>query len=115
VTEATGPAWLGSHDPATVSDTDEAGADSGDLAGPEHPESAGGDRHQTILAEPTDPATGELAEPDRGQAPVTGQPAIDAVLHSIAQVADRAPGDQIPAFQAAHRTLRETLASIDEE
>jgi hypothetical protein len=45
---------------------------------------------------------------------LTGHPAVDASLHALAQVADAAPADQLPAFRAAHRTLRETLASIDE-
>jgi hypothetical protein len=52
--------------------------------------------------------------PASGGAPVTGHPTIDASLHALAQVADAAPVEQLPAYQAAHRTLRETLASIDE-
>ena len=44
----------------------------------------------------------------------TGHPAIDASLRAVAQVAGHPPADQIPAYQAAHRTLREILASIDE-
>lgn len=49
-----------------------------------------------------------------GAGPVTGYPAVDAVLQAVADVADAPPGEQVPAFQAAHRTLRETLESIDE-
>jgi hypothetical protein len=59
-------------------------------------------------AEPDAPAG--HAEPD---APA-GHPAVDAALRAIAQVADAPPADQIPAYQAAHRTLQETLTSIDE-
>jgi hypothetical protein len=44
----------------------------------------------------------------------TGHPAVDAALLGLSQVADLPPADQIPAYQAAHRTLRETLAGIDE-
>lgn len=44
----------------------------------------------------------------------TGHPAIDAALRAVRQVAGAAPADQIPTYQAAHRTLRETLSSIDE-
>jgi hypothetical protein len=52
--------------------------------------------------------------PEPGGAPVTGHPTIDASLQALAQAADAAPVEQLPAYQAAHRTLRETLASIDE-
>jgi hypothetical protein len=45
----------------------------------------------------------------------TGHPAVDAAVRRVEQVAATAPGDQIPAFQAAHRALQETLASIDED
>jgi hypothetical protein len=57
----------------------------------------------------------EPVEPDAATPPSTGHPSVDAVLRGITQAAGQAPGDQIPAFQAAHRTLQETLASIDEE
>ncbi|QSB17584.1 hypothetical protein JQS43_12725 [Natronosporangium hydrolyticum] len=49
------------------------------------------------------------------QTTVTGQVAIDAALRTLASVSAADPADQLPAFQATHRTLRETLASIDEE
>jgi len=45
---------------------------------------------------------------------VTGHPAVDAALRELARVADAEPADQIPAYQAVHRVLQETLASIDE-
>lgn len=64
---------------------------------------------------PHQPAPEPDHQPEPQPEPATGHPAVDAVLHGVAQVADAAPGDQIPAFQAAHRTLQETLASIDEE
>lgn len=65
--------------------------------------------------EPTGPAVGgpQPDEPPAGT-PVTGHPTIDASLHALAVVVDAAPADQLPAYQAAHRTLRETLAGIDE-
>jgi hypothetical protein len=44
----------------------------------------------------------------------TGHSAVDAALRGIRQAAGAPPADQIPTYQAAHRTLRETLASIDE-
>jgi hypothetical protein len=49
------------------------------------------------------------------QAPVTGQPAVDVAIRALAEVSEQPPAEQLPAYQAAHRTLRETLASIDEE
>jgi hypothetical protein len=48
------------------------------------------------------------------QQPVIGHPAVDAALRALAEVTDAAPAEQLPAYQAAHRTLREALASIDE-
>jgi hypothetical protein len=73
------------------------------------------------MSDPTTPSP-ELVEPDAADPepgatppPPTGHPSVDAVLRGITQVAGQPAGDQIPAFQAAHRTLQETLASIDEE
>jgi hypothetical protein len=64
-----------------------------------------------------EPGTGpELApgSPTAGSPAATGHPAVDAALAAVAQVSDAAPADQLAAYQAAHRTLRETLASIDD-
>lgn len=43
----------------------------------------------------------------------TGHPAVDAVLRSLANAAQLAPGEQIAAYEAAHQVLQETLASIE--
>lgn len=43
----------------------------------------------------------------------TGHPAVDAVLRSLANAARLAPADQIAEYEAAHRVLQETLATID--
>jgi transketolase C-terminal domain/subunit len=43
----------------------------------------------------------------------TGHPAVDAVLRSLANAVPLAPADQIAEYDAAHRVLQETLASID--
>ncbi len=43
----------------------------------------------------------------------TGHPAVDAVLRSLANTAPLSPTDQIAEYEAAHRVLQETLASID--
>lgn len=46
--------------------------------------------------------------------PAIGHPAVDAALRTLAEVTDAPVAEQLPAYQAAHRTLREVLASIDE-
>jgi len=54
---------------------------------------------------------------DRTDAPGTdgsGHPAVDAVLQAMANAANLPPADQIAQYEAAHRTLRETLATIDQ-
>ena len=52
---------------------------------------------------------------DAEPAPVdsTGHPAVDEVLRSLANAAPLAPAEQIAEYEAAHRVLQETLASID--
>jgi hypothetical protein len=45
--------------------------------------------------------------------PGTGHPAVDAVLRSLANAAQLPPAEQIAEYEAAHRVLQETLASID--
>jgi NADPH-dependent curcumin reductase CurA len=64
-----------------------------------------------------DPRTPQLAQAEQPEAPAvvdgTGHPAVDAVLQSLANAARLAPADQIAEYEAAHRVLQETLASID--
>jgi hypothetical protein len=62
------------------------------------------------MSELPEPMTGELDQPES-----TGHPAVDAALRAVAEASEASPADQIPAYQATHRTLRETLASIDEQ
>jgi hypothetical protein len=54
---------------------------------------------------------------DRGADPdaldTTGHPAVDGVLRMLANAAQLAPAEQIAEYEAAHRVLQETLASID--
>ncbi|MGI5149269.1 hypothetical protein ACQEVC_23385 [Plantactinospora sp. CA-294935] len=59
------------------------------------------------------PAAGwsERTGPDGGGA---GHPAVDAVLQAMANAANLPPADQIAQYEAAHQTLRETLATIDQ-
>ncbi len=42
-----------------------------------------------------------------------GHPAVDAALQSLANAARLSPAEQVAAYEEAHRTLQETLASID--
>jgi hypothetical protein len=44
----------------------------------------------------------------------TGHPAVDAAVQAMANAVDLPPADQIAEYEAAHRTLQETLATIDE-
>jgi hypothetical protein len=57
-------------------------------------------------------------EPAAGpQAPaeaMTGHPAVDETLRALDAAADAPPADQIPAYEAAHHVLQQTLATIDE-
>ncbi|WP_213012033.1 hypothetical protein [Paractinoplanes toevensis] len=50
---------------------------------------------------------------ERGIVEETGHPAVDAVLRSLANAAQLAPGEQIAAYEAAHQVLQETLSSIE--
>jgi hypothetical protein len=69
--------------------------------------------------EPHEPAdvNRDVPQPERPvvapAAGSTGHPAVDAVLHSLANAAQLAPADQIAEYEAAHRVLQETLTSID--
>jgi hypothetical protein len=44
----------------------------------------------------------------------SGHPAVDAVIQALANAADIPPRDQIAEYEAAHSTLQETLATIDQ-
>ena len=55
------------------------------------------------------PVRPEVRWPDR-----TGHATVDAAVRAVTEVAGAPPVEQLPAYQAAHRSLREALASIDE-
>jgi hypothetical protein len=55
-------------------------------------------------------ADGPAAAPVGGP---TGHPLVDTALTELDAVADEPPADQVPAFEAAHRTLTATLSAID--
>ncbi|HLU46396.1 MAG TPA: hypothetical protein VKZ67_15485 [Natronosporangium sp.] len=69
--------------------------------------------HLTNPAPNVDPP--EAADTFAQSSAETGHPAVDAALAALAQVRHAPPAEQLPAFQALHRTLQETLASIDEQ
>jgi hypothetical protein len=52
------------------------------------------------------------AAPD--DAASTGHPAVDEALRALDDAADAPPAEQIPAYEAAHRALQQTLATIDQ-
>jgi hypothetical protein len=58
--------------------------------------------------------TAQAAGPTADEAVSSGHPAVDEVLRAIANAADLPPADQIAQYEAAHHTLQETLATIDE-
>lgn len=54
-----------------------------------------------------------LQEPEKGKQG-TGHAGVDAVVDAIANAADLPLREQIAQYEAAHDTLREILASIDQ-
>ncbi|MGW0436732.1 hypothetical protein ACWDV4_29830 [Micromonospora sp. NPDC003197] len=44
----------------------------------------------------------------------SGHPAVDAAIQALVNAANLSPADQIAQYEAAHQTLRETLATIDQ-
>jgi hypothetical protein len=57
-----------------------------------------------------DPTRPPATSDDEG----SGHPAVDAVIQALANAADLPPKDQIAEYEAAHRTLQDTLATIDQ-
>lgn len=60
---------------------------------------------------PGPPPRPVLADGDDGDA---RHPAVDAAVQAMANAATLSPADQIPQYEAAYQTLRETLATIDQ-
>jgi hypothetical protein len=44
----------------------------------------------------------------------TGHPGVDAAVARLGEVASLSPGEQVAAYEEAHRTLQETLGTIEE-
>jgi hypothetical protein len=62
----------------------------------------------------TDDATRAAEEGTHAEVVRTGHPAVDATVQALANAADVPLTDQLAEYEAAHRTLQETLQSIDE-
>jgi hypothetical protein len=57
------------------------------------------------------PAEPEATEPATGP---TGHAVVDAAVARLAELAELPPSEQVAGYEAAHRALSQTLASIDE-
>jgi hypothetical protein len=70
--------------------------------------------------EPTDSAPAESAPTEPGQEAgteatgPTGHPVVDATVARLADQAELPPAEQVPGYEAVHRALQQTLASIDQ-
>ncbi len=58
-------------------------------------------------------STPDVRPAPEGQA-TTGHPAVDRALAALDAAAGAPPAEQIPAYEAAHHVLQQTLATIDE-
>jgi len=72
-------------------------------------------------APPASEAPAASAPPASGVSPAevfaggpTGHRAVDAALRSLENAAELPEAERIAAYEAAHRTLRETLSTIDD-
>ena len=65
------------------------------------------------MTEPTEPyePTDETGSPGND---ATGHSAVDAAVARLGEVASLSPGEQVAAYEEAHRTLQETLGTIEE-
>lgn len=68
---------------------------------------------------PAEPAAEVNAEPqeleeDAGPAGGTGHPAVDEAVHAVVNASGLSASEQLAAYEGAHETLREVLASIEE-
>ena len=63
---------------------------------------------------------GELEDDDNAAAPMTdvdagtGHPAVDAAVRAVANASELPVAEQLAAYEGAHETLREVLASIED-
>lgn len=60
------------------------------------------------------PAVSTPSEADAAPGGGTGHPAVDAAIRGLDNAVGLSLRDQIAEYEAAHRTLQETLATIDQ-
>jgi hypothetical protein len=77
----------------------------------DRPGTPGAPDPQATVPQVVDGAAG--TEP-AGTAGPTGHPRVDAALELLQDSAGLPPAEQIAAYDEVHRTLQETLATIDE-
>lgn len=73
------------------------------------PGPAGAPRNAPEMITETNPETAESVD-----ATGTGHPAVDEVLGALAGAEESQPAEQIAFYEATHRVLKETLATIDQ-
>lgn len=66
------------------------------------------------VASPDAPASSGVGSPAEFAGGPTGHRAVDAALRSLENAAELSEAERIAAYEAAHRTLRETLSTIDD-
>jgi hypothetical protein len=70
---------------------------------------------EQAVAEPdaaeSDAAGASVSGPATGP---TGHPVVDAAVAGLAEQAELPPAEQVGGYEAAHRALSQTLASIDQ-
>lgn len=81
-----------------------------DLSAADTPELESSEWDDSLSTPPTPPTP--LTSPATS---VTGHPEVDAALAILDRIDGAPPEEQLAVYQAVHRTLQETLATIDEE
>jgi hypothetical protein len=69
-----------------------------------------GDRGDAVTAEAVTEETANLTDEEQG----TGHPAVDAAVRAVVNSTDLPMAEQLAAYEGAHQTLREVLASIED-
>jgi len=61
-----------------------------------------------------EPGAEPVTAAEAGEAQGTGHPAVDAAMRAVANAAALPVAEQLAAYEGAHETLREVLASIED-
>jgi hypothetical protein len=65
---------------------------------------------EAVTEEAVTEETANLTDEEQG----TGHPAVDAAVRAVVNSADLPMAEQLAAYEGAHQTLREVLASIED-